>query len=144
MSDWREVEVNWSEGQLFTGQDKKGHSVTLGGTGVGFSPMELVLIGLAGCTGMDVALILEKKRQLLSGFKVMARGLRREEQPRIYTEIELEYIFWGDELDFKAIQHAIRLSLDKYCSVTAMLRQSAQIVYKVMILPGDPQKTGSK
>ena len=93
----------------------------------GVSPMEMILVGLAGCTGVDIVDILEKKRQSLKAFKVKVRGFRREEYPKIFTEIEVTYLIWGDRIDPQAVEHAIRLSEEKYCSVSAMLRSAAKI-----------------
>jgi len=126
MSDWREIEAVWQEGEVFFGQNKVGHQVCMGSP-EGFSPMELLLISLAGCTGMDVTSILEKKRQKLQSMRVIVRGLRREEFPRIYTEIEIEYRLVGHDLDHRAVEQAVSLSHDKYCSVSAMLGQSAEL-----------------
>ena len=127
MEDWREVEANWQEGLDFLGLNQKGNSLAMSGSGTGFSPMELLLVGLAGCTGVDVASILTKKRQALKNLKVKVRGLRRNEVPRIYTQIQIEYILQGDNLDAHAVEHAIRLSEEKYCSASIMLGYSAKI-----------------
>ncbi len=93
----------------------------------GVSPMELILAGLAGCTGVDIADILAKKRQPLSALQVKVRGYRREEYPKIFTEIEITYLVYGDGIDPQAVERAIQLSEEKYCSVSAMLRTAAKI-----------------
>jgi putative redox protein len=89
--------------------------------------MELLLIGLAGCTAYDVASILEKKRQDVTGLEVSARAERAEQPPRIYTEIHIEYVVRGRNLKPKAIKDAIRLSEEKYCSASIMLGKTAKI-----------------
>ena len=127
MDDWREVEAVWDKELMFTGIDRKGDTLAMSGSGVGFSPMELLLVGLAGCTGIDVAMILGKKHQKMNAFKVIVRGLRRNETPKIYTKIEVEYIICGSEVDPQAVEQAIRLSEEKYCSASQMLSQSAEI-----------------
>jgi len=97
------------------------------------SPMELVLIALGGCTGADVASILEKKRQRVTSYDIEIRAERRDEHPRIYTKIEVTHLVRGYGVDEKAVAHAIELSETKYCSVSAMLAATAQIVtsYKI-------------
>jgi putative redox protein len=141
MSDWREVEAIWQGELKFVGQDQKSNLLSMGNTEKVFSPMELILLGLAGCTGIDVALILEKKRQTLSGLKVRVRGLRRDVAPRTYTEIAIEYIFWGDKIDEKVVEQAVSLSQEKYYSVSAMLRESCQLVSSIIIFPTAPKET---
>lgn len=127
MEEWKEVEAVWQEGLVFSGENHKGDGLVMSGSGNGFSPMELLLLGLAGCTGVDVASILQKKRQNFSKLIVKVRGLRRNEIPRIFTDIKVEYIVISDSIDPKAVEQAIRLSEEKYCSASIMLGQSAVI-----------------
>jgi putative redox protein len=96
--------------------------------------MELVLVGLAGCTGVDIVDILEKKRQPLKALKVKVRGKRSEDYPKIYKEIEITYFIWGEGVDPKAVERAIQLSEEKYCSVSAMLRSVVEISSTYQIL----------
>ena len=100
----------------------------------GPAPMELLLTGLAGCTSMDVLSILRKKRQPFTGLQVKATGERREEHPKIFTKIHLEFIVTGAEVDPKAVERAIELSQNKYCSAAAMLREAAEITTSYRIL----------
>ncbi len=88
---------------------------------VGPSPMELLLMALAGCTGYDVISILLKMRQKIEGFEIKVNGVRRDEDPRVYVNIDLKYIVYGD-VDEDKLKEAIRLSMEKYCSVSAMLK----------------------
>lgn len=97
------------------------------------SPMELVLIALGGCTGADVISILEKKRQSLSAYEVEVRGTRRDEHPRIYTDIEVIHHIRGARVDERAVARAIELSEMKYCSVSAMLASAAKITMRYEI-----------
>jgi putative redox protein len=135
-NQWREIEAEWQGGDAFTGINTCGATVQMGTLNdkPGISPMEIILAGLAGCTGSDIVDILEKKRQSLTALKVKVRGNRREEYPRIYTEIEVTYLIWGDSIEPQAVERAIRLSEDKYCSVSAMLRSVTQIksTYRIM------------
>jgi putative redox protein len=89
--------------------------------------MELMLIGMAGCTAYDVAAILGKKRQEVTGLEVSARAERAEEPPRVYTRIEIEYLVRGRAIRPKAVEDAIRLSKEKYCSASIMLGKTAEI-----------------
>ncbi len=98
-----------------------------GGEGTGFSPMELLLVGLAGCTAMDVISILKKKRQDVSGLVVNVKGTRGDTHPKVYEDIEIEYVLTGNGVDPKALERAIGLSESKYCGVQAMLKQTASV-----------------
>ena len=89
--------------------------------------MELVLVGLAGCTASDVVSILQKKRQPLQALKIEVRGKRAADFPKVYTEIEVKYLLWGDGLNANDVEKAITLSEEKYCSVGAMLRAAAAV-----------------
>lgn len=133
---WREVEAIWQGEGIFLGQNPKGGTVQMGSreNQPGISPMELLLMGVAGCTGMDIASILTKKRQPLTEIKVRVRGKMVDSFPRIYDEIEIEYLLWGDGIDPAAVEQAIHLSEDKYCSASAMLRASAKVSWSYRIL----------
>lgn len=135
--DWREVVANWQGDLGFTGQNSRGGKVQMGMVGdqPGVSPMELLLLGLAGCTGMDVASLLPKMRQKLTDMRVTVRGKRAADHPRIYTEIEVLYELWGENLNPKAVEDAIELSEVKYCSASAMLRATAHIKSRYIIFP---------
>jgi len=93
----------------------------------GPQPMQLLLIGLCGCTGMDVISILRKKRQAFTGLQVEATAERAEEHPKIYTKIHLEFVVTGDEVDAEAVERSIELSQTKYCPASAMLGEVAEI-----------------
>jgi putative redox protein len=99
----------------------------------GFSPMQILLVALGGCSGMDVISILRKKRQEVSGFEVRVHGERSDAHPKVYTGIIVEYILTGHSLDPAAVQRAVELSQGKYCSVMAMLGKTASIETKIMI-----------
>jgi putative redox protein len=133
---WREITTEWQGETAFIGRNSNGGSVQMGKIGEqpGVSPMELLLMGLAGCTGMDVASILQKKRQKLTALKVRARGKKAEDYPTRFTEFEVEYLLWGEDLDPKAVEDAIRLSEEKYCSVGATLKFAGPVrsSYRVM------------
>jgi putative redox protein len=124
-----EAKVTWVEDRRFVGQASSGHAIVLDGSAekLGPSPMELMLIGMAGCTAYDVAAILEKKRQKVTGLEVSAWAERAEEPPRVYTRIEIEYVVRGRAIKPTAVEDAIRLSKEKYCSASVMLGKTAEI-----------------
>lgn len=100
---------------------------SFGGEGGGAQPMRLLLLGVAGCTAMDVISILRKKRQRVSGLEVEARGSRADEPPRVYREIEIVYRVKGRGIDPKALERAIELSESRYCPTVAMIGRAADI-----------------
>ena len=139
---WREIEAEWQGAGVFIGHNATGGSVQMGTLDEkpGVSPMELILVGLAGCTGVDIVDILQKKRQPLAALKVKVRGKKADDFPKIYTEIEITYLVWGKKIDPIAVERAIELSEEKYCSVSAMLRQTVKISSSYQILePEDNQ-----
>lgn len=131
--------VRQVQGITFTGKADSNHwvmmdgSIAEGGNAAATSPKELVLLGLGGCTGMDVASILKKKRVRLEDFEIRITAEEAEDFPRIFTKIEIEYVFRGNNIQARDVEHAIQLSQTKYCSVTAMLRKSASISHKYRI-----------
>lgn len=140
--DWREVIAEWKGDLAFTGRNGAGGTVQMGTHDgqPGLSPMELLLTGMAGCTGIDIVSILRKKRQQIDDFQVRVRGKRADQPPKVYTEIEVTYLLWGEDLDPKAVEHAIRLSEEKYCSASVMLGAVAKIHSKYKILrPGEKE-----
>lgn len=123
--------TTWKEKQRFTGIADSGHSIAVDGDKeTGNSPVELVLIGLCGCTGYDVASILRKKREPFTSLEVRARAERATEPPTVLTEIWLTYKV-GGKVSHKAVEDAVRLSEEKYCSVSAMLEKTAKISYEI-------------
>jgi putative redox protein len=133
--EWKEVIANWKGGSGFVGTNSGGALVQIGTVDgqQGASPMELLLLGLAGCTGVDIASILSKMRQNLVDLRITVRGLRAPEHPRIYTQIEVLYELWGEGLSPKFVEDAIALSENKYCSASAMLSASAEIKTRYVI-----------
>lgn len=125
---WREVIAEWQGEGGFVGHNTKGGSVLMGTLDgqPGISPMEMLLLGVAGCTGMDITSILLKKRQPLQDLRIKVRGKRAETFPMVFTEIEVTYHLVGEGLSPKAVEQAIQLSEEKYCSASAMLRAVAK------------------
>ncbi len=128
--EWPEVAAEWSGDQTFTGSSATGGTVEMAPAQERHdcvAPMEMLLLGLAGCTGIDVVLILPKMRQPLESLRVEVRAKRAKSHPRVYTEIEITYMLSGEELSEQAIKRAIELSEEKCCSVSAMLGSMAKI-----------------
>jgi putative redox protein len=130
----------WSKGLSFTGSaEGSGFSLPLGadpgvgGLNDGFRPLELLLIGLAGCTGMDVISILEKKRQEVTAFEVKAHAELAGDHPRVFTRITIEYLLTGRNIDRASVERAVELSETRYCPAQAMLRKAAEIERKITI-----------
>lgn len=99
----------------------------LTGSDAGVRPIELFLIGLGGCTGMDVISILQKKRVPLNNLEIEIKAERADEHPRVFTKIDLKYIVYGENIKPEDVERAIDLSENKYCSATAMLRSTVEI-----------------
>ena len=124
--------VTWVEDMQFVGQGETGHAIVMdsseeaGGHNTGARPMEVLLMGVLGCTAMDVISILKKKRQPIKGLKIFATGDRAAEHPKYYTKIHLEYVAYGD-VDLEALERSAQLSEDKYCSAIATVRGKAEI-----------------
>jgi len=134
-----EAKVTWQKKMSFVGTGKFGLTVPIdtsienGGDSSGFSPMELLLVGLAGCTAMDVISILEKKRQEVTRFEVRVNGERASEHPKVFTNIVVEYIVGGKSIDRAAVDRAVELSETKYCSAMAIISKTAKIERKIVI-----------
>ncbi|MFZ0277279.1 MAG: OsmC family protein [Candidatus Sulfotelmatobacter sp.] len=125
------AKTTWIEKQRFNGLADSGHSIIVDGDkAAGNSPMELVLIALCGCTGYDVVSILQKKREPFTSIEVRAQAERPAEPPLVYTEIKLTYHV-GGKVSHKAVEDAVRLSKEKYCSVSAMLEKTAKITTEI-------------
>ncbi len=108
-------------------------AANVGGTGAGPQPLRLLLLGIAGCTGMDVISILRKKRQQITGFTVDVAAHRAEEHPRVYSQIAITYRLRGANLDAQAVARAIELSETRYCAAIAMLGAAATITSRYEI-----------
>ena len=106
----------------------------IGGYSAATRPLELILIGLAGCTSMDVISILKKMKVHLDDYELKVTAEQAEEYPKVFTRIQLQYVFYGEGIDSAKVEKAIKLSEERYCSVTAMLRHSAEMETSYEIL----------
>ena len=131
------VKATWIKEMEFQVQATSGETLTLASVpkdrrpGPGPSPTEAVQAAVAACTGMDVVSILQKMRKTLSTLRIEVEATRRDEHPRIYTHLVLIYYLEGPDLDEASVQRAVHLSLEKYCSVAAMLRPTVQLAYRI-------------
>lgn len=123
------AKVTWKQRMTFTGSAESGFHVPLGtisevgGDNDGFRPMELLLVGLAGCTAMDVISILQKKRQVVEGFEVQVQAEQAAEHPKVFSKIRIEYIVTGNKIEREAVERSVQLSADKYCPAQAMFKK---------------------
>ena len=134
------VSAQWVENYTFVGKTDQHKSVVMdspiiaGGDKAAPSPMEMVLLGLVGCAGIDVKLILGKSKKPISHLDVKATAERRDEFPRIFTDIHLHFTVSGDKIDEKSVARAVKLSAEKYCSVSAMLENTVNITHDYTII----------
>ncbi len=144
------LQASWTgEGLAFDAIDPAGKTLHMDSTDEGFRPMQLLLMGLAGCTGMDIVSILQKKRADISGVEIRVQAHRAETYPKIYTDIALTYVVRGRGLSVADVEHAIELSETKYCSVSAMLGRAAKITTRYELVeekehPKTPRTTHLK
>jgi putative redox protein len=128
------IRVKWVDKLQFVGSDRHNHSIIIdtstdaGGEDLGLGPMNLLLCALGSCTAMDIVDILRKQRQTPTYFHVLLKGERNKEYPKYYKKIEVRYIVKGKNVEKTAVERAIRLSREKYCSVEATLLKSPEIV----------------
>jgi len=131
--------LRWVEGMQFVASAGSGHAIVVdGSSGVGGEDsgprsMELLVMGLGGCTAMDVAFILRRHRQPFSGLEVFVNAERADTHPQVFTRIHIEYVVYGDVSE-KAVQRAIHLSETKYCSASAMFGKTATITNSYHII----------
>ena len=129
------LSVNWVDGMLMVGKSHSGHSITMdgpteiGGENLGVRPMEMLLLGVAGCTMIDVVTTLKKMRQDLSHCETKISAERANEHPKVFTDIHIHFIVKGKNLDSKKVDKAVTLSAEKYCSASIMLGKTAKITH---------------
>jgi putative redox protein len=127
--------VKWVDGLMLVGESGSGHAVVMdgapehGGRDLGVRPMEMLLLGLGGCTAIDVVLILKKGREAIADCVVEIEAERAETDPKVFTRIHLHYVLTGHNLARPKVERAIELSAEKYCSASAMLAQAAEITH---------------
>ena len=132
--------ISWFDGALLVAEAGSGHTITMdgapdiGGRNLASRPMEVVLMGLGGCTAIDVVSMLKKQRQDIEGIEVSLVAERAEDHPKVFTSVKLVYTVRGRKLSRALIERAVSLSDEKYCSATAMIRKSANISHEVLLV----------
>jgi putative redox protein len=140
--------VRWVQDATFLGESGSGHAVVMdgaadaGGRNLGVRPMEMLLLGLGGCTAFDVVMILQRGREPVTGCVVDMDADRAETEPKVFTRIAMKYRVSGRGLDPKKVERAVNLSAEKYCSATAILAKTAQISHEIAII--DVTQTGEQ
>jgi|SRR5690554_6632082 len=140
MASKKSSRVVLRDDMIFTGYSSNGYSIPLdarpsvGGHDAGISPVERVLTSLAGCTAMDVLSIMRKKQEDITGMEVYVEGERADDHPRIYTDITVHFTIKGRNVKQASVERAIELSHEKYCSVSAILKPTANVVYSYEIV----------
>ena len=129
------LSVNLVDGMLMVGKSHSGHSITMdgpieiGGENLGIRPMEMLLLGVAGCTMIDVVTTLKKMRQDMTHCEIKISAERANEHPKVFTDIHIHFIIKGKDIDPKKVDKAISLSAEKYCSASIMLGKTANITH---------------
>jgi len=133
MTDAMTVRATLETDMCFDVETGSGHHVILdaaehnGGQDTGPRPMEMLLVALASCAGMDIISILRKKRQEITGYELRVHGMRAEDYPKVFVDITVEHIFTGHNIRPEAVQRAIELTEERYCGASAMLEKTATI-----------------
>ncbi len=128
-----DAKLTWKSGMAFNGIADSNIDVPMdatiehGGAGTGAAPMEFMLMGLGGCTAMDVISILQKKRQEVTNFEIILHADRATEHPKVFTHVTIEYVVTGHNIDAEAVARAVELSETKYCSGIAMMRKATNL-----------------
>lgn len=132
--------VKWLDHMSFVGESGSGHSVVMdgapdvGGRNMGVRPMEMVLLGLGGCTAFDMVMILQRQRQAITDCQVEVEAERATEVPKVFTKIHVHYIVKGKDLAPAKVERAVKMTAEKYCSVSIMLAASAEITHDFEII----------
>jgi putative redox protein len=134
------AKVTWINGRAFLGESGSGHAIVMdgapeaGGRNIGVRPMEMLLLGLGGCTAFDVVMILEKGREKITDVEIELEAERASEDPKVFTKVKLIYSFKGHVLKHAAVERAVKLSAEKYCSASKMFEKTATLEHEIRIL----------
>ena len=131
--------VKWIDGMMMVGESASGHAIVMdgpeemGGNNLGVRPMEMLLLGMGGCTTVDVVSTLKKMRENVSNCRVEISAERADEHPKVFTDIHMHFVIEGENLNEKKIAKAVSLSADKYCSASIMLGKTATVTHDFSI-----------
>jgi len=134
--------IKWVDGMTFIGESESGHAVVMdaspevGGRNLGPRPMEMLLLGTGGCSSIDVMMILKKSRQAVSDCYVEMSAERAETDPKVFTKIHMHFVVKGKDIKPEAVEKAVKLSAEKYCSASIMLGATAQMSHDFEIVEG--------
>lgn len=134
--------IKWLEGRAFVAESGSGHAIVMGGAGgadgrtLGASPMELVLMGVGGCTAFDIIHILEKSREPVVDCVAELEAVRADDDPKVFTQVHMRFVVTGPGLNRDKVERAVKLSAEKYCSASAMIAKTAEISYDVEVVDG--------
>lgn len=134
--------VQWLDGRAFVGESGSGHAVVMdgapdaGGRNIGVRPMEMMLLGLGGCTAFDIVMILERMRETVTGLDIALEAERASEDPKVFTHVKMIYKVKGRGLKPANVERAVSLSAEKYCSASAMFEKTAKIEHSFEIIEG--------
>ena len=132
--------IKWVQDVMFVGESGSGHSVVMdgapaaGGRNLGVRPMEMMLLGLGGCSAFDVMMILKRGREAVTDCTVELDGERADTDPKVFTKVALRYVVTGRNLDRKKVERAVQLSAEKYCSASAMFGKTAKLEHTIEIV----------
>lgn len=134
------AKISWVEGALFVAESGTGHTFTMdgaedvGGRDLAARPMEVLLMGMGGCTAIDVVSMLKKQRQDITGVEVAMTAERATDYPKVYVEVKLTYTVRGKNLNRALVERAVTLSDEKYCSATAMFKKTAKVTHQIVLV----------
>ena len=141
--------IKWIQDVMFLGESGSGHSVVMdgapdaGGRNLGFRPMEMLLLGLGGCSAFDVMLILKRGREAVTDCVVDIDAERATTDPKVFTKIVMHYTVTGRGLDPKKVERAVQLSAEKYCSASAIIGKTAEIAHTITLVDATSNPTGA-
>jgi putative redox protein len=141
--------IKWIQDVMFLGESGSGHSVVMdgapdaGGRNLGFRPMEMLLLGLGGCSAFDVMLILKRGREAVTDCVVDIDAERATTDPKVFTKIVMHYTVTGRGLDPKKVERAVQLSAEKYCSASAIIGKTAEIAHTITLVDATSTTTGA-
>ncbi|HYC64180.1 MAG TPA: OsmC family protein [Reyranellaceae bacterium] len=134
------AKISWVDGALFVAESGSGHTFTMdgaedvGGRDLGARPMEVLLMGMGGCTAIDVVSMLRKQRQEIEGVEVALTAERATDYPKVYVDVKLVYTVRGRKLNKALVERAVTLSDEKYCSATAMFKKTAKVTHELVLV----------